>query len=144
MFRLHSAVDLLTRIDLSNALIFFINSRYQNRTGYLFHVTATPPTRPPARLNAAVFSLLVFIPPVLTLLSARLAPAPNGEFPVMIGFIGGGVAGIACGIMLGFRIGKNPPARLALSVAFAAVMVVVCVSLCCFGCTIGGYQISLH
>lgn len=97
-------------------------------------------TLPPVKLNAKAFFLLLFIPPILTLISAWIAHVQNEPYSKIIGFFGGGAAGITCGIMLGLRIGKTLPARIGLAVFFSAVMAIVCVALCCFGCNLGGYQ----
>jgi len=89
----------------------------------------------PVRFHLPVFVLLLLLPPVATILSALLVSPQNKNYSLVIGFFGGGAAGIACGIMLGLRLGKTIRARIALCLVFAAIMAVVCIMLCFYGCT---------
>jgi hypothetical protein len=57
-----------------------------------------------------------------------------------IGLIGGAIGGVVCGAMLGIQGGRNLPTRIVLSLFASAIMVFICITLCCFGCGIGGYQ----
>lgn len=68
----------------------------------------------------------------------------NESVTPMIGFYGGALGGVACGILLGLKIGKTPRARLGLSILFAALMPFVCITLCMIGCTFGGYRLEFH
>lgn len=101
-----------------------------------------------ARFHWLVFLCALLLPPLLTLLSAatmRLTlskPVDENVSPV-ITFIGGGIGGIVCGLLLAFRATKFIPARVFLAILLSALMIAVCVTLCLFGCSIGGYQFTI-
>lgn len=98
----------------------------------------------PVKFHVSVFFMLLLVPPILTMISARLIHVQNEPYSTAIGFFGGGAAGIICGILLGLRLGRTLPVRVVLSMFFAAIMTVVCIMLCFFGCSIGGYQFKLN
>jgi hypothetical protein len=110
---------------------------------YSPEVNQTLQTVPSVRLNVKVFFLLLFMPPVATLISAWVNHTQNESCSVIIGFFGGGAAGIACGIMLGLRVGNTVLARIGLGMLFSAVFAIVCIALCFLGCNLGGYQMRL-
>lgn len=99
------------------------------------------------RFRWLVFLCALLLPPLLTLVSAawmRTLPNPvNENFSPNIAFIGGGIGGIVCGLLLAFRAAKNIPLRVALSIVLSGLMIVVCVALCLCGCTVGGYQFRI-
>jgi hypothetical protein len=101
-------------------------------------------TLPAVKFQTAKFFLFLLGAPILTMISVWLDHADNELYPVAVGFYGGGVAGMACGILLGLRFGKTWPARVLLCLLYSAVMGVVCIMLCFAGCTLGGYQFTLH
>jgi len=98
----------------------------------------------PVKLNAKLFLLMFLGPPLLTLLSALLFRAENGGIPVMIGLIGAILGGITCGVMLAHRLAKTIAGRIFLCFLLASIMVFVSVTLCCFGCNLGGYQMNFR
>lgn len=103
---------------------------------------STPLT--PVKFRPEIFFLVLLAPPLLTALTAWLIHTPNQSTSVAIGFFGGGAAGIACGIMIGLRLGKTLSRRCGFCLLFSIVMVVVSITLCCFGCGLGGYQLRLN
>ena len=95
----------------------------------------TPFTRTPFYWR--LFFYVLLIPPVLTFISS--VPSVSGlagGLTVAIALGGGVIGGIVCGAMLACRITEDAGSRIALSVVFAAIMIVVCVTLCCVGCAI--------
>ncbi|TAK94955.1 MAG: hypothetical protein EPO07_15955 [Verrucomicrobia bacterium] len=103
--------------------------------------TAPPP--PTAETNWLVFFAVLLAPVILSCIAGAL-DKPNGGLSPMIALIGGGVAGIICGIMLGLRFGKTTGQKSVLIVGLAIVMVIVCIGLNCFGCLASGYQMSFR
>jgi hypothetical protein len=98
----------------------------------------------PRRLNAKLFLLAFVGPPLLTLLSAWLFRTKNGGVPVMFGLIGGILGGITSGVMIGMQTAKSLAGRIFLTFIFGAIMVVAIITLCFFGCALGGYQFNLR
>jgi ABC-type nitrate/sulfonate/bicarbonate transport system permease component len=96
------------------------------------------------------FMVALLSPPLLTLISAALmrfvfaSQETNEEVSALIGFLGGVIGGIVCGVMIGARASQDFAARIMVSIFCVPVMVIVCITLCCFGCGIGGYQFRIH
>ena len=86
----------------------------------------------------------VLLAPVIGSCIAGALDSRNGGIAPGIAMIGGGIAGIVSGTMLGCRIGRTTPVKVILSVVFSGAMVAVCVGMSCFGCMVGGYQMSFH
>jgi hypothetical protein len=97
---------------------------------------------PLARTNWKVFFGVLLAPVVVTSITAVILRGPHDNVSPFIGLAGGGAAGIACGIMLAFRIGKTSETRVVLSILLAAVMAAVSVTMCCIGCNLSGYELS--
>ncbi len=93
------------------------------------------------RINWWIFFAALLTPPILTLLAslAKIEAAATG-----IPFLGGGIAGLICGIMLGRRIGKSTTARVLLSILFVAVLGSLTFFLSFMGCMAGGFQMNFH
>ena len=102
-----------------------------------------PPIPTPARFNWLLLLAMLSAPAVLTVLTVLLG-AKSGDPAPVAAFFGGSAAGIVCGIMLGLRLGKTTPAKIALSLLFALVMSVVCIGMSCGGCLVSGYQLDLR
>jgi hypothetical protein len=94
------------------------------------------------RLNWLLFFVAALAPVALTILTVLLTPKEN-EAAAVVGLVGGGIAGIMCGAMLGRRVGKTPEQKLALGVVFSIVMGVACICMSCFGCLASGYPLNL-
>jgi hypothetical protein len=105
-----------------------------------------PANRPlqPIKLNPKLFLLVFLGPPILTLLSASLFRAENDPIPQLVGLIGGGLGGLTCGIMLALRLSNTFEGRMIGVIVLGVIMVVVSITLCCFGCDLGGYQFRLN
>jgi len=98
----------------------------------------------PVKINWLIFISALLIPPMLTMLSALLTGSRNDPVSPVVGLCGGVAAGIYCGVVLGLRFGETSLGRIVCGVLLSMPMVIVCVMLCFFGCTIGGYQIRLN
>ena len=95
---------------------------------------------PARRLNWVLFCTALFLPTLVTVLSAR---AFEG-FAIGTALFGGVLSGIVCGVLLGRRVGHTQTARIFLSILFVGVMSVVCVTMNCFGCAAGGFKMNFH
>ena len=110
----------------------------------------TPPVaadvgrRPKKKFPAAIFFLLLLGPPFLTMLAAAVIRVPNEPISQVIGFFGGGSAGVTCGVLLGCRVGETSLGRSLFSLFLGALMAIVCITLCCVGCAVGGYQFVIR
>jgi hypothetical protein len=82
----------------------------------------------------------MFAPLLLTILAVLLGAKRDNVSP-MIALIGGGIAGIVCGVMLGLQGGDTTTSRVFISILMALVMAVVCIGLSCFGCMTAGFQL---
>jgi hypothetical protein len=98
----------------------------------------------PVKINWRIFLLFLLVPPILTMITARIVHVPNESYSVVVGIVGGIAGGIACGIMLGLRIGRTPPTRVFLCILFIGIMTIASISLCCFGCSLGEYNLQLR
>src|SRR5271169_3341166 len=94
----------------------------------------------PVKTNWLIFFSVLLAPVLLTML-AVLSGAKNGNASPGIAFVGGGAAGIACGAMLGRKIGKTTPTRILFGVLFAVTLMVVCIGMSCLGCLASGFQL---
>ncbi len=104
----------------------------------------TEPTKPSSdrpKLNWPLFLTFLLSPALLTGLSASTG---QKDLPVFMAVVGGGIAGIICGVMLGRRIGITPPTKVGLSILFSLIFMVVCVTASCFGCFAGGYNLRFQ
>jgi len=86
---------------------------------------------------------VLLAPALLTALSVLLF-AREGDTAPVIAVFGGGLAGIISGIMLGRHFGKTLPVRIVLSILFALILGVVCITMSCCGCMASGYQFNIH
>jgi hypothetical protein len=107
---------------------------------------AAPVGSPPFKLKWRWFWVGLLAPPILTTLSAFLASqgssASNEGVSVAIGFIGSGIGAFVCALVLGTQLTKDLGIRILLTFVFMAMMGVVCLTLSCFGCGIGGYHMD--
>jgi hypothetical protein len=102
-------------------------------------------TLKPFKINWWIFFAIFLAPPLLTLLAALLTREhAGGDTPPFVAVVGGVSSGIVCGVMLALRVGKTTETRVLLGILFCVVLAVVCVTLSCFGCLAGGYQLMLH
>jgi lipopolysaccharide export LptBFGC system permease protein LptF len=97
-------------------------------------------TLPPFKIKWWLFLAAMFAPLLLTILAVLLGAKRDNVSP-MIALIGGGIAGIVCGVMLGLQGGDTTTSRVFISILMALVMAVVCIGLSCFGCMTAGFQL---
>ena len=103
------------------------------------------PSVAPVRIRWPIFFGVLLAPALVTLLASFLGRAHTNDSPsAFIAFFGGIAAGIACGIMLAFRVTKTVPNRIGFGFLFSCVFVVICVTLNFFGCMVGGYQLRFN
>ena len=103
------------------------------------------PSLAPVRIRWLVFFAVLLAPALLTLLSSFLGRGHDNEnISPIIAIVGGIGAAIACGVMLGLRIGRTVATRVGLSLLFSCVFAPMSVTLCFFGCMVGGYQLQFH
>jgi len=105
-----------------------------------------PPTIPPpipakAKMHWGLFLVALFLPTIITVLSARLKAQDIASGAAVIG---GGISGIVCGILLALRVGKTPEARVGLGIGFALVLTIACVTMNCAGCLASGYKMDFR
>lgn len=101
----------------------------------------TAPSQPARRLNWLLFALALFTPTVLTIL-LTMAGGQKGGAAVGMALVGGGISGVVCGGMLGWRLGSTPQRRITLGILLACVLVVACVGMNCMGCLASGYRLD--
>ena len=104
-------------------------------------VTFEPPQTPTRRLHWPWFTLALALPAIVTFATAA---AGCKDAPVASAFIGAGLSGLVCGILLGRRLTTNPGVAVVLSIVFFCVFAVASFALCFGGCMAGNYQINLH
>jgi hypothetical protein len=115
---------------------------------------ATPTALPGKTVSAGrkfkvrLFVGALLLPPSLTLLSAavmRFILSPNSDnenISPFIGLVGGVGGGIICGVLLG-SLFRHPGLRVIFSFLLSLIMIGLGITLCCFGCTLGGYQLRV-
>jgi hypothetical protein len=86
-----------------------------------------------------VFVIVLFLPALLTLLTAR----SQDLWPVST-FLVGGAAALYCGFWMAWRICRTTAGRVAAGIALSGGFYVVSFFLCCAGCAIGGAQLNMH
>lgn len=97
------------------------------------------------RFNWLIFLCVLLLPALLTLLSAAtmhftLLNTADDSISPIIGLVGSVVGGIFCGVTLARAFTQTEGTRVALSILFAPIMIIVCLTLSCFGCALGGYN----
>lgn len=97
----------------------------------------------PIKINWWIIFGALFAPPLLTLLVAYLGRGVERGDPFSpgIGFFGGALGGIAFGVMLALRICRTTVNRWLLGILFAVIFAIVCITLSCFGCLAGGFNL---
>ncbi len=98
--------------------------------------------RPWSGRHWALFLAALLGAPVLTALAAMLDH--RGPAAPAFMFLGGAAGGLAAGVMLGCRLGKSPTTKVVLSLVLAPVTAVAVISLCGFGCALGGYKLDFR
>ena len=99
-----------------------------------------PATRlPPAQTNWLLLAGLLLAPAGLALLAA--VAKVGGTITVCIPVVGGTIAGIAWGTVLGRRIGKTLGGKILLGVVIGAAFACVSFGLGYGGCMMGGFNI---
>jgi uncharacterized membrane protein len=98
---------------------------------------------PATRVNWWLFLGALLLPPVLTLLSAVmmrliLSDPMAGGVSLIVGLVGSVVVGIFCSVTLVRGLTGNKGSRVAGLILFAPIMILVCLTLCLFGCAFGG------
>jgi hypothetical protein len=101
----------------------------------------SPPVQ--RKFNWIVFSLVLLSPIVGSCIAGALEPH-NGDTAPTIALLGGGIAGIVGGTMLGNRIGKTTTTKILLGFLFIVVLATACIGASCFGCLASGYQFNIH
>lgn len=101
---------------------------------------------PPATTSAPKLNWLLFLGVLLAPAVAALLGAMGKFEGLAVGspLVGGGLAGIVCGVLLGRHVGRTSGARLWLGILFVAVFAVVSFMLSFFGCLLGGFQMNMH
>jgi hypothetical protein len=108
------------------------------------------PLLPSVKFRAQLFFTALLLPPALTMIWAAVVRlvlrdgAVNEGVSPMVGFFGAVAGGLVCGVLLGLKAGRTVPTRIICSMVFAPIFFVVCIVLCWFGCSTGGYQLSFH
>ena len=100
-----------------------------------------PPLTVRKRMNWVVF-FAVLLTPTLATIVAALLDAKNGDVAPTVAFLGAGLSGITCGVMLGRHLGPTLVAKIALSIVFAFVLTGASVAMNCFGCLASGYKLQ--
>lgn len=100
------------------------------------------PSQPPVRkLHWPWFVAALLLPAVLTF---GTAVAGMKDAPVACAFIGAGVSGLVCGILLGRRLGRTSAAVVILALVFICTFAVASFALCFGGCMAGNYQLDMR
>ena len=101
---------------------------------------------PPALESSTKINWLIFFAVLLAPAVVALLGAMGKVEPLAVGspLVGGGLAGIVCGIMLGRRVGRTSAARVLLGILFVGVFGCVSFILSFFGCLLGGFQMNMH
>jgi hypothetical protein len=102
-----------------------------------------PPHAGKPRFKWWWFVAALLLPVLITALSVWLF-TDEGDTAPSIAVLGGGLVGIISGTMLGRHLGKTPPVRVGLSILFALILGVVCITMSCFGCMVSGYNFRIH
>lgn len=100
-----------------------------------------PPISLQPRLPVWWFLAALFAPPVLTFLSAL---ARLGDAAIPIALLGSGMGGLACGVLLGRRVGGSTSTRVAFGILFTLIFAIVCFVLSFMGCMAGGFKVNMH
>ena len=111
--------------------------------------TPTPPdpnqsptlAAPQHRLNWLVFFAALLAPAAITFFSAL---SGNKDAPVVWAFVGSGLGGIVCGVLLGRRFGKTTVAQVLLGILFTFIFAFVCFVMSFFGCMAGGFKVDMR
>src|SRR5690349_10324792 len=91
-------------------------------------VMEQPPARP--KFRWWLFFAVIFTTTLLTIVAAQ---ARMRDLTPAVAAIGGGLSALVAGSMIGWRLGRSDPARIALSVLFIGVFAVACVTMNCVG-----------
>ncbi|MSU21693.1 MAG: hypothetical protein EXS30_09895 [Pedosphaera sp.] len=78
--------------------------------------------------------------PVLTLVCASI----NNDLGAVSAFVTSAVAGVACGSILGRRLGSTASAKLLLAILFALLLLPLCFYMNFFGCAVGNEFAGRH
>jgi len=101
--------------------------------------SAAPPSK---KLNWWLFCTALFTPTLVTIL-VNLLGATRGDTAPSIAFLGGGLSGIICGVLLGRRLGSNASSQFLLGAVFVIVIGAASIIMNCFGCLAAGYNFTM-
>jgi hypothetical protein len=121
---------------------FFFRPPIMNTTDLPPEIPGIPHAGRP-RFKGWLFVSVLLSPVLLTALSVWLIDK-KGDTAPSFAVLGGGLAGIISGTMLGRHLGKTTPVRIGLSILFALILGVVCITMSCFGCMVSGYNLNIH
>lgn len=88
------------------------------------------------KINWLIFSALLLTPAMLALVGAL---GKIDGLAVGSPLVGGGIAGLLCGIQLAQRVGRTSATRLGLGFLFVGVFGCLSCFLGFFGCVLGGF-----
>lgn len=101
-----------------------------------------PPPLPPARrVNWFVVLGVLLAPALISLLGAKI---DSDGLAVGGTFVGALVSGITNGVLLGLGLGKTTGLRVLLGIVFTVVFGILSLTLACFGCALGGFNLNVH
>jgi hypothetical protein len=95
------------------------------------------------RVDWRLFFALLFLPPIVTMLSAMIDPKVSWDISFVIAIVGGVGGGIACGFILSNYRQEDGFMKFLAWLFFSALMIIVCLTLCTIACNIGAKRPSL-
>jgi hypothetical protein len=102
---------------------------------------STEPEAPGHRLNWLIFFLVLLAPAALAFIGSITKVE---GLAVAAPLVGGGIAGLICGIQLALRFGKTTGARVLLGCLFFALLGSLSLALGFAGCMVGGFKMDFR
>jgi uncharacterized membrane protein AbrB (regulator of aidB expression) len=106
---------------------------------------------PRAKISWKWFWLAFLAPPLLTMAVAcycgLMLPTRgenDGPLPPLVALLGSVAGGLACGNIIALKQSESATGRVGVTLVCGVVFFFVCLILCFFGCSIGGYQLNIH
>ena len=93
------------------------------------------------KMNWGIFFGVLLAPAVVSLLAAT---AKVDGLAKACPFVGGSLAGIACGTILARHVGRTYVGRILLGIVFAVLLGSLSFYLGYVGCALGGYKMEIH